>query len=70
MIQLQDADPMPFGKYKGDPMEDVPAGYLNWLWNEDKHLQVKTCPVADYISRNIGALTKEAPDLLWDKEAQ
>jgi hypothetical protein len=23
---------MPFGKYKGHPVEDLPENYLNWLW--------------------------------------
>lgn len=23
---------MPFGKYKGTPVEDLPADYLTWLW--------------------------------------
>lgn len=25
---------MPFGKYRGRPVEDVPAGYLAWLLEE------------------------------------
>lgn len=25
---------MPFGKHQGEPLEDVPAGYLVWLWNK------------------------------------
>ena len=28
---LNDLDPMPFGKHKGKPMQDVPAKYLVWL---------------------------------------
>lgn len=31
--KLTDTDPMPFGKYKGTPMQDVPASYLHWLWS-------------------------------------
>jgi len=27
---MKDTDLMPFGKYKGIPMQDVPAGYLIW----------------------------------------
>lgn len=30
-VQMTDKDPMPFGKYRGVPMEDVPAKYLDWL---------------------------------------
>lgn len=32
---LTDTDRMPFGKYKGEPLSDVPASYLSWLWNQD-----------------------------------
>lgn len=62
---------MPFGKYgpsKGDPrkMESVPASYFNWLWTEGgKKHEVKTCPVADYINRSLGALKQEYPDGIW-----
>ncbi len=28
---MNDKSPMPFGKYKGDPLEDVPDDYLLWL---------------------------------------
>lgn len=31
-----DLDKMPFGKYKGEPLQDVPASYLLWLWDEIK----------------------------------
>lgn len=66
MKQLQDTDPMPFGKHKGTPMQDVPASYLFWLWTEGgKEHEVKTCPVANYIDRNILALESEYPDGEW-----
>lgn len=29
--RLRDTDPMPFGKYQGKPMEEVPDSYLLWL---------------------------------------
>lgn len=25
---------MPFGKYKGEPLQDIPASYLQWLWRD------------------------------------
>lgn len=25
---------MPFGKHKGEPLQDVPARYLLWLWRD------------------------------------
>ena len=64
MNQLKDTDPMPFGKYSGKPMQDVPASYLFWLWTNGKEAD-KFCPVADYIRRNIDALKQEHPDGIW-----
>lgn len=26
---------LPFGKHKGQPIEDVPTSYLNWLTEQD-----------------------------------
>jgi uncharacterized protein (DUF3820 family) len=63
MKTLQDTDPMPFGKHKGEPMQDVPASYLHWLWQEIQH--DKTSNVGDYIRRNLSALKKEHPDGVW-----
>jgi len=67
MKQLQDLDPMPFGKYARTktPMQDVPASYLFWLWSNGKDQEVKTCPVADYIKRNMDSLKKDHPDGIW-----
>lgn len=64
MKELQDTDPMPFGKHKGEPMQDVPAHYLHWLWTNGKQAD-KQCPVADYIRRNLNALKQENPDAIW-----
>lgn len=63
MKRLNDTDPMPFGKHKDVPMQDVPASYLHWLWQQIEN--DKTSNVADYIRRNIGSLKQEHPDGLW-----
>jgi len=55
---------MPFGKHKGEPMQDVPAHYLHWLWTNGKQAD-KQCAVADYIRRNLSALKQENPDAIW-----
>ena len=60
---LDDLSPMPFGKHKGTPMQDVPASYFHWLWTEIQH--DKSSPVGDYIRRNLNALRKELPDAIW-----
>lgn len=28
---FEDTDKMPFGKYKGEPLADIPASYLQWM---------------------------------------
>lgn len=50
---------MPFGRYKGKKMEDIPADYLlhineklTWLHGKPK----------DYILENLAALEKEVAD--------
>jgi len=55
--------PMPFGKHKGTPMQDVPASYLFWLWTNDvqgHHGQIKK-----YIEENLNELKQNYPDGIW-----
>jgi uncharacterized protein (DUF3820 family) len=63
---LQDEDPMPYGKYKGTPMADVPTDYLHWLW-ENGVKGDKTGQMHDYIKRSMSALKEEAPDKIWSE---
>lgn len=65
MKQLDDTDPMPFGKYRGTMMQDVPADYLHFLWRTGMSQKTKTDPVADYIDRNRTALAQEHKDGIW-----
>ena len=52
---LEDNSPMPFGKYKGDKMENVPPEYLIYLYNQGMNKgNVKT-----YIIENLEVLYKE-----------
>lgn len=62
---LVDMSPMPFGKYKGRPMEDVPASYLHWLWSNWSKEERDQKPVAGYIRENLAVLMKEHPDGIW-----
>lgn len=64
---LTDDDLMPFGKYKGVRMSDVPARYFHYLWNNGLKQQVATNKVAAYISANMSALQLEHKDGIWDK---
>lgn len=54
---LNDTDPMPWGKYKGTPMANVPASYLLWLHENNK---ANDYPVKKYIANNFEVLKKQA----------
>ena len=57
MSQLRDEDKMPLGKFKGIPMKDVPASYLDWLHGQT---WVKDWPeVLGYIEANRALIDKE-----------
>lgn len=46
---------MPFGKYQGTEMENVPASYLIWLYDNNKcNKEVK-----EYIEDNMDVLKME-----------
>jgi uncharacterized protein (DUF3820 family) len=64
-IILQDDSPMPFGKHKGVPMQDVPETYLHYLWHNG--MKGENTSVADYIRRNMDVLKQENDDLIWDR---
>lgn len=68
--RLTDTDPMPWGKYEGKPMQDVPASYMFWLWTEkgfENELRNHWNPVAQYIRDNLEAFKQEHPDGIWEK---
>lgn len=53
---LTDNSLMPFGKFKGKTMINVPAKYLLWLYNEGCSDE----GVKNYIISNLEILKKEA----------
>ena len=63
MKKLGDKDRMPFGKYNGKTMEEVPVGYLLWL---DTELEEQTLlneaqqAVREYIDDNRSVLESES----------
>ena len=57
---------MPFGKHKDTIMQDIPASYLHWLW-ENGLKNEKDSPVHKYIVNSMGVLESENPDLIWTK---
>lgn len=52
---LTDNGLMPYGKYKGTRMEEVPASYLLWLYDNEKC----STDVKKYIEDNIDVLNDE-----------
>lgn len=50
-----DLDLMQFGKHRGEPLQDVPAHYLQWLWRDGLH-EFSTSIVGD-----------QAPKVILDK---
>jgi len=57
---FNDKTPMPFGKYKGTPLGNVPASYLLWLYDEsskDAFPALRT-----YLEKNKRALELEADE--------
>ena len=63
---LLDLDKMPFGKYKGRWMQDVPASYFHHLWINGMSRQTETSPVAGYIKSHLNHLKSEHPDGIWE----
>jgi len=54
-INLKDTDPMPFGEHKDKPMEEVPASYLLWLYDQG----IKHNAVRRYVEKNMNFLQQE-----------
>lgn len=63
MTAFSDEDLMPFGKHKGRKLEDVPASYLLWLWDEGWHARASE-PLGAYIADCLSALVKDCPDYI------
>lgn len=62
---LEDTDPMPFGKYKGCPMQEVPASYLHYLWCNGVNKELGSL-LHKYIKDNMNALKQENTDKIWE----
>ena len=66
MKKLTDTDPMPFGKHKGEAMQDVPARYLHYLWTNGMSYEWEISSVGQYIHDNLEPLKQEHPDGIWE----
>lgn len=60
MTKLNDDSLMPFGKYKGLQMQEVPVEYLQWYYHNGSDGNVK-----QYIRDSLDALKMENRDLIW-----
>lgn len=77
-MKLLDQDSMPFGKHQHVKMENVPADYLLYLWDDEQtafydETKVEWPPakaVRDYIVRNFRALETECPDRIIKHQPQ
>jgi hypothetical protein len=54
-MALTDTDPMPFGKYEGISMANIPASYLLFLRTQPRLNQ----DVRNYIDENLHVLNQE-----------
>ena len=52
---MTDSNLMPYGKYKGTKMIDVPASYLLWLYENNKC----SGEVKAYITDNLDVIKEE-----------
>ncbi len=59
---MTDQDLMPFGKYKDEKMEKVPARYLLWMRDQGYLFG----DVLDYVNENETVLYSEAPDYIHE----
>lgn len=59
---LTDKSPMPFGPHKGIPMQEVPARYLLWMW--DNGVWQEKGRLHNYIKGAFSALETEAKDYI------
>lgn len=62
-MELTDDSIMPFGKYKGEKMANVPASYLLWIYDEwtlpNPRFGFVNQEVKAYIEDNLDVLRKE-----------
>jgi len=49
---------MPFGKHRGTPLKDVPAGWLDWFMDQD-WAEEKWPRLVEYCNGNIHAIEQE-----------
>lgn len=64
MEKITDNSLMPYGKYKGKKMANLPASYLLWMYRNDKLFKA----LEVYVEENMDALEKEEKEELSKRE--
>lgn len=62
---MTDESLMPFGKYRGKQLSEVPASYFHYLWFNGVK-ENKSHVLHDYIKENKTAFEAEQFDLIWE----
>lgn len=64
MEKITDNSLMPYGKYKGKKMANIPASYLLWIYRNDKLFKA----LEVYVEENMDALEKEEKEEFSKRE--
>jgi len=66
---MNDQSVMTFGKFAGKKLEDIPASYFRWIYNNAARdtANDRMQDILDYIDENVTALMAEDPDGIWEK---
>ncbi len=65
MNRLGENDPFPWGIHEGEPMQNIPVNYYNFVWREKRLEYQEFDQVADYIRRKIPVWRKTHPLYHW-----
>ena len=56
-----ESSPMPFGKYQGKPLSEVPLSYLIWLYENRKFNRELRIYIEENIDRLVNKLLRREP---------
>jgi len=60
MVNLTPESPMPWGKYKGTPLGEVPAPYWRYLWNDG--VRTEDNPLGRYLRKHAAEIREQDID--------
>lgn len=55
-MKFTDDSVMPWGKYQGEKMSNVPDSYLLWLWTDGQKFRANNRALFAYIEDNLDAI--------------